>query len=299
MGVNKATLNTPDGEEVVFDISRDTVTSETLFAGETAHGADGEKITGTLKPVLYAPQTLTEEEKAQARENIGAADAEAVVEISSITEIVPKNNIIELSEESFWSQQNLPYTLTFVDDGFEFIRGQQANYPIGFLFDTEAGKSYDLSLNFESGIVQTGTFKIADNYRYPDRPVGIPGDAIYLFTDENGIKTCSFTANGKETVLFMSVAWNSDMAKVSSLRCVESGSDYEIKVKKNAIPFNSFNAVVYSEQTLTEAAKAQARKNIGVTDIPKVTSSDDGKFLRVVDGVWAAVTIDSAEGVSF
>lgn len=47
MGVSKITLNTPNGEEVVVDFSNDTVTAETLVKGYTAHGADGEPITGT------------------------------------------------------------------------------------------------------------------------------------------------------------------------------------------------------------------------------------------------------------
>lgn len=33
--------------------------------------------------------------------------------------------------------------------------------------------------------------------------------------------------------------------------------------------------------------------------LPSVSTADNGKFLRVVDGAWAAVTVDSAEGVSF
>lgn len=34
-------------------------------------------------------------------------------------------------------------------------------------------------------------------------------------------------------------------------------------------------------------------------DLPAVTSSDNGKVLRVVNGVWAAVSLPSASGVSF
>lgn len=30
-----------------------------------------------------------------------------------------------------------------------------------------------------------------------------------------------------------------------------------------------------------------------------VTAADNGKFLRVVDGVWAAATVPNANGVSF
>lgn len=33
--------------------------------------------------------------------------------------------------------------------------------------------------------------------------------------------------------------------------------------------------------------------------LPEVTDTDNGKFLRVADGVWSAVTVDSAEGASF
>ena len=36
-----------------------------------------------------------------------------------------------------------------------------------------------------------------------------------------------------------------------------------------------------------------------VREVPSVTTSDNGKFLRVVNGAWAAVAIDNASGVSF
>lgn len=34
-------------------------------------------------------------------------------------------------------------------------------------------------------------------------------------------------------------------------------------------------------------------------ELPAVTAADNGKFLRVVGGAWAAETINDAEGVSF
>ena len=37
----------------------------------------------------------------------------------------------------------------------------------------------------------------------------------------------------------------------------------------------------------------------GEKELPAVTASDDGKFLRVVSGAWAAVSISDANGVSF
>lgn len=35
------------------------------------------------------------------------------------------------------------------------------------------------------------------------------------------------------------------------------------------------------------------------TTMPEVTASDNGKFLRVVDGVWTAATVPKAEEVAF
>ena len=58
------------GDSTLIDLTSDTVTAEKLLAGETAHGADGELITGTYLPteneatgrmvvVLYSPNAYT------------------------------------------------------------------------------------------------------------------------------------------------------------------------------------------------------------------------------------------------
>ena len=39
--------------------------------------------------------------------------------------------------------------------------------------------------------------------------------------------------------------------------------------------------------------------NIAIAGLPSVTSSDNGKVLRVVSGAWAAASLPSASGVSF
>ena len=71
MGVNKVIY---DGD-TLMDITDSTVTEETLMEGAVAYNAAGERIVGGLSPVLYTPQELTEKQKAQARENIGAMEA--------------------------------------------------------------------------------------------------------------------------------------------------------------------------------------------------------------------------------
>lgn len=39
--------------------------------------------------------------------------------------------------------------------------------------------------------------------------------------------------------------------------------------------------------------------NLSVSSLPAVTSSDNGKVLRVVNGAWVAVNLPSASGNSF
>lgn len=85
MAVNKVVMNTENGAETLIDLTDDTVTAETLAEGVTAHDASGTQITGTMtagtgsgsaNAVLYTAQTLTDEQKTQARTNIGAISNE-------------------------------------------------------------------------------------------------------------------------------------------------------------------------------------------------------------------------------
>lgn len=48
MGINKIVLNTDEGDRVLVDLTGDSVTPETTFAGAKGHGADGEPFTGTF-----------------------------------------------------------------------------------------------------------------------------------------------------------------------------------------------------------------------------------------------------------
>ena len=39
--------------------------------------------------------------------------------------------------------------------------------------------------------------------------------------------------------------------------------------------------------------------DVTIGEVPSVTTSDNGKFLRVVNGAWAVAEVDNASGVSF
>lgn len=59
--------------------------------------------------------------------------------------------------------------------------------------------------------------------------------------------------------------------------------------------FEAFGTAI---NTHTEQIQANAEA-VAKAKMPEVTAEDNGKFLRVTDGAWAAVSIEAAEGASF
>ena len=52
MGISKVEINNADGtKNVLVDLTGDTVTADMLAKGVTAHGADGENITGVVEEI--------------------------------------------------------------------------------------------------------------------------------------------------------------------------------------------------------------------------------------------------------
>ena len=63
--------------------------------------------------------------------------------------------------------------------------------------------------------------------------------------------------------------------------------------------------ITLGNQTITPLTSAPVTSVNGHTgavtvhEVPSVTTTDNGKFLRVVNGAWAAVEIPNANGLSF
>lgn len=95
MSINKVTMNTPAGEQTLIDLTGDSVVPETLAKGATAHNAAGDLIEGKMptETVLFTPQVLSQEEQAQARENIGAGLPPVLIDLDTYGEI-PINLIL-------------------------------------------------------------------------------------------------------------------------------------------------------------------------------------------------------------
>lgn len=74
--------------------------------------------------------------------------------------------------------------------------------------------------------------------------------------------------------------------------CFTNGDVY--KAIQDITQWEAFNAEHWEPVTMAYELLA-----IKANQLPSVTSSDNGKVLRVVNGAWAAVALPSASGVSF
>lgn len=88
----------------------------------------------------------------------------------------------------------------------------------------------------------------------------------------------------------------------STRTALESGTKLTILMGKIAKWFNDLGWLAFKDTVTTNdvssGIKASLSRADSAVNVP-VTAADNGKFLRVVNGAWAAATVDNANGVSF
>lgn len=90
MAVSKVVMNTADGEKTLIDLTEDTVSEETVFKGNTFHGANGDVKTGTftIAEELSDQDSLIEQIKAalKGKATGGGGGSAPVVQPLEVTE---------------------------------------------------------------------------------------------------------------------------------------------------------------------------------------------------------------------
>lgn len=88
----------------------------------------------------------------------------------------------------------------------------------------------------------------------------------------------------------------------STRTALESGTELTILMGKIAKWFADLGSLAFKstvdKSDLASDVQTSLDKADSAVNVP-VTAEDNGKFLRVVNGVWAAATVDNANGVSF
>lgn len=76
--------------------------------------------------------------------------------------------------------------------------------------------------------------------------------------------------------------------------------DYAASIAGSGGTSGECTCVYVGEGEMPEGYNIQIIPNGEAAELlPTVTTADDGKFLRVVDGAWAAVVLPNAEGGAF
>ena len=118
------------------------------------------------------------------------------------------------------------------------------------------------------------------------------GEVTQLCSIDNSIGTLHFFTIGTDGNV-VGIGWDveNDMSgeKTYTLTAVHPGT------------FIKYNGLLGQNQIFGtgETGGYEFKQHIGFENLPEVTTSDNGKFLRVVNGAWAAAEIASAGGVSF
>ena len=187
-------------------------------------GATGAVVTNAVKTT---PQSLSDTQKQQVRNNIGAGTSSFDGDYNNLT-----------------NKPTIPTKTSELDNDSGFI----TDIPI-------------------ASTTQLGGIKVGAG----------------LSVTENG--TLSATGGGTADA----VEWNKVLDKPTT---IAGYGITDAKIENGTITL--------SNQTITPVTSVNGGTGvITIREVPAVTTSDNGKFLRVVNGAWAAVAIDNASGVSF
>lgn len=264
------------------------------------------------KEVLYAPATLTPEQKAQAQKNIGMPEITAA----------DAGLVLGVSEQGTWE-----LSLAGGGGGGEGVAVQSdwnvtdendpayiKNKPFGET--VEIIERIDWDGNTEGLTSVAGVFyKVSDS----------------IFTDEQ-IKTCTILASDGfslvasqiwDDAVSMGVVTEDSVMLEVAIFIRRPTVLFDVAFNEPGVYFGNDSGVYVTSVTFSEPIKLATLKKIepkylyqpdwNQTDdtqadfiknkpvsLPTVTTTDAGKFLRVTDeGIWAAVSIPNAEGVGF
>ena len=215
--------------------------------------------------VKFTPQTLSDEQKAQARDNIGAQET-----------LVSGTNIKKFAGRNLLGSGDAVLYLTDVEDKYIVVDDSELN----FILWHPAGQGF--------GVVQTGANARVWNYGGFIKHFCYTSDGFAIEVDSNFAY-----------LTFLSGGWGGSPA-IKTATEVTTDDDYTSM--DSAIREMDY-AVKYTSQSLTDAQKLQARTNIGAT-APEVfvvaygdttvvsavqTAVAAGKIVLCIDGTTSYV----------
>ena len=179
--------------------------------------------------------------------------------------------------------------------------------------------SYITNISDETTINISGILKGENNKIVPATPgvdYVIPGDStVTSVNGQTGAVILSASDIGAQSTITVNGILKGDGA--GGVSAAIPGTDYlaeapvtsvngktgEVKLVKADVGLSQVhNVTQYSAKNPPPYPVTSVNGKTGavtIYEIPAVTASDNGKFLRVVNGAWAVAGVDNASGVSF
>ena len=246
--------------EVKLDLTQDTVAEDTLLNGVTAHDAAGNPVEGK---VVTTPIPVTEDVlKGDGRGGIGTMQTSPVESIH-----IPVG--IFKGTESGNIEAAIPGTDYLAEAPVTSVNGKTGDVML---------VKADVGLNQVANILQ---YSVKNPPPYP-------------VTSVNG-------NTGDVTVSEIPYVTASDNGKIATV----INGVWSAKHPTSYGPFSGASASAAGAVGLVPSPKKGQQNRYLKGDgtwadvLPQVAASDNGKFLRVVSGAWAAVSLSDAHGGSF
>lgn len=297
MANNKVQLS--DGT-VLLDLTGDTVTPQTLLSGVTAHDAAGNPIVGTSdgSNLTVAFTAATTRANVATGEKLSVLFGKIAKWFSDLGNLAFKSTVAKSDLAS-----DVQTSLDKADSALQSAPVKSVNGATGEV----KGTFYVTVTQRDDNSV------IADKTGAEVYAAYAAGYAVYAVV--------KFTWDTFPYMLPLVVALNSSgtvmlgFAALGSISPTDPLGIMTVSCYKNS--WSAWSATVARSGDIPEELKNPYSLNIKIGDtttsydgsaaktveipegVPSVTAADNGKFLRVVNGVWAAVEIANANGGSF
>ena len=259
MAVNKVEIN----GEVKLDLTQDTVTENTLLQGITAHDAAGNLIEGK---VVTTPVPKTS--------NLLKGDGAGGMEIATPgTDYLKTAPVTSVNGATGEVKSTFYVTVTPTGNGYHATADKAAQ---------------EVVAAYAAGYAVYAIVKFAAL----DVPLELP---LVSAVSMSGITLLGFAALGSmepnSTPMYPTITYNGNWYAWLGTLAKESDIPTELK---NPHALN----IKIGDTTTSYDGSAENTVEIP-KGVPSVTTADNGKFLRVVNGAWAAAELLSAGGVTF
>lgn len=247
--------------EVKLDLTQDTVTENTLLKGVTAHDAAGNLVEGKV-----------------------------------VTTPVPKTSNLLKGDGAGGIGAAVPGTDYLTEAPVTSVNGATGDVKGTFYVTVTQGDNNTATADktaeevYEAYAAGYAVYAVVNSYDY-SFPIILP-------------MLAGFTNSGKVLLVFVALIGFKRFMAVQYERSAWSvitgtlASSEDIPTIPEYLPNpNALNIKIGNTTTSYDGSLTQ---NVEIPEgVPSVTTADNGKFLRVVNGAWAAVAIDNANGGSF